>query len=158
MASTQAPGPTRERLLDQAQGALDDLISQHWRQGPGSFFARHDLTGHQVHLLMLLQERGPATAGQLAETLGISPPSISSALDRLEEHGLAVRERDLRDRRVVHAVLSRRGRSVAEEACGFKRQRMRWLLSQFDEGELRALLTVLEAVRRSYTRGAKATS
>ncbi len=101
-----------------------------------------------MHLLMVLQERGPETVGRLAEMLDISPPSVSAALDRLEEHGLAVRRRDREDRRVVHAALSSRGRAAAEEACGFRRQKARHLVSQLDTHELEALLTVLQAVQR----------
>lgn len=147
-ASTETSVASREGLLEQAQVNLEELIAHQWRQGPGARWARRDLSIAQMHLLMVLQEHGPATVGRLAETLGISPPSVSSALDRLEEHGLAVRRRDREDRRVVHATLSSRGRSAAEEACGFRRQKVRQLLSQFDESELKALLMVLGAVQR----------
>jgi DNA-binding MarR family transcriptional regulator len=143
------PAATRETLLPRAVETLEELVAQHWRQGPGGRWARRDLSIAQMHLMMVLREHGPATVGQLAETLGISPPSVSSALDRLEEHGLAVRRRDLEDRRVVHAALSSRGRAAAEEACGFRRQKVRHLLEKFDARELEALLTVLKAVQRA---------
>jgi len=150
MTATVARDPVsgRESLLHQAVDTLEELVAQHWRQGPGARWARRDLSIAQMHLMMVLQEHGPATVGQLAETLGISPPSVSSALDRLEEHGLAVRRRDRNDRRVVHAALSSRGRLAAEEACGFRRQKVRQLLEKFDARELEALLTVLQAVQR----------
>lgn len=151
MSATIARDPVtvRESLLPLAVETLEELVAQHWRQGPGARWARRDLSIAQMHLMMVLQEHGPATVGQLAETLGISPPSVSSALDRLEEHGLAVRRRDREDRRVVHAALSSRGRAAAEEACGFRRQKVRHLLEKFDATELEALLTVLEAVQRA---------
>ncbi|MFZ0996469.1 MAG: MarR family transcriptional regulator [Candidatus Dormiibacterota bacterium] len=150
MATTVARDPltARETLLHQAVDTLEEVMARHWRQGPGARWARRDLSIAQMHLMMVLREHGPATVGKLAETLGISPPSVSSALDRLEEHGLAVRRRDCEDRRVVHAALSRRGRGAAEEACGFRREKVRHLLEKFDSGELEALLTVLNAVQR----------
>ncbi|HVC40162.1 MAG TPA: MarR family winged helix-turn-helix transcriptional regulator [Candidatus Dormibacteraeota bacterium] len=138
----------RERLLERALAALHELMAQNWRQSPGGRWARRDLSVGQMHLLMVLQELGPATVGQLAEALEVSPPSVSAALDRLEEHGLAVRRRDQQDRRVVHAALSSRGRSAAEEACGFRSQKVRHLVEQFDAHELEALLTVVQAVQR----------
>jgi len=151
MTATVAREPltAREALLHRAVETLEEVVARHWRQGPGGRWARRDLSIAQMHLMMVLREHGPATVGQLAETLGISPPSVSSALDRLEEHGLAIRRRDREDRRVVHAALSSRGRAAAEEACGFKRQKVRHLLEQFDTGELEALLTVLTAVQRA---------
>jgi DNA-binding MarR family transcriptional regulator len=148
---TERPAATRarrERLQAQALTTLEELMAHHWRQSPGGRWARRDLSVAQMHLLMVLQELGPTTVGQLAEALGISPPSVSSALDRLEEHGLAVRRRDEEDHRVVHAALSSRGRAAAEEACGFRRQKVRHLLGRFDAQELEALLTVLQAVQR----------
>jgi DNA-binding MarR family transcriptional regulator len=81
----------------------------------------------------------------------VNPPSVSAVLDRLEEHGLAVRRRDQDDRRVVHAALSSRGRAAAEEACGFRRQKARQLVGQLDTHELEALMTVLQAVQRVVT-------
>jgi DNA-binding MarR family transcriptional regulator len=143
------PATAREALLPQAVDTLEELVAHHWRQGPGARWARRDLSIAQMHLMMVLREHGPATVGQLADTLGISPPSVSSALDRLEEHGLAVRRRDRQDRRVVHAALSSRGRAAAEEACGFRRQKVRHMLEKFDAGELEALLIVLKAVQRA---------
>lgn len=143
-----APLSELQRLQEQALTTLEDLIAHHWRQGPGGRWARRDLSVAQMHLLMVLREHGPATVGHLAEFLEISPPSVCSALDRLEEHGLAVRRRDHEDRRVVHAALSSRGRAAAEEACGFRRQKVRHLVEHFKVNEVEALLTVIKAVQR----------
>jgi DNA-binding MarR family transcriptional regulator len=101
-----------------------------------------------MHMVMVLHEIGPATVGALAEALGISLPSASSALDRLEEHGLAIRTRDDADRRVVHAALSPEGIAAAEAASGYHHQEALQLLCGFDTQELQALLKVLAAVHR----------
>ncbi|MGH7610031.1 MAG: MarR family winged helix-turn-helix transcriptional regulator [Candidatus Dormibacteria bacterium] len=156
--ATQAARADAERatLFEQTSTALEEMIAHHWRQGPGARWARRDLSVAQMHLMMVLRELGPATVGQLAEALDISPPSVSSALDRLEEHGLALRQRDRQDRRVVHAALSSRGRTAVDEACGFKRQKVRSLLAQFETQELEALQTVLAAVQRTYRSGGAA--
>ncbi|MGH7643813.1 MAG: MarR family winged helix-turn-helix transcriptional regulator [Candidatus Dormibacteria bacterium] len=153
MATSTAASQTSTRadLQTEALSTLEELINHHWRQSPGGRWARRDLSVGQMHLLMVLQELGPATVGRLAEKLEISPPSVSSALDRLEEHGLALRRRDHEDRRLVHVALSSRGRAAAEEACGFRRQKVRQLVEQFEIPELRALLQVLHAVQRGIT-------
>ncbi|MGA7172672.1 MAG: MarR family winged helix-turn-helix transcriptional regulator [Candidatus Dormiibacterota bacterium] len=158
MTTTAAePAAPREQLQAAALGALEELMAHHWRQSPGGRWARRDLSVAQMHLLMVLQELGPATVGRLADALEISPPSVSSALDRLEEHGLAVRRRDLDDRRVVHATLSGRGRAAAEEACGFRRQKVRHLVGQFSDREVEALMTVLRAVQRVISTSSRST-
>jgi DNA-binding MarR family transcriptional regulator len=144
----QPGAATRQGMLNQALEALDDLATQSWRHGPGARWARHDLSIAQMHMLMVLHEGGPATVSQMAEAIGISLPAASSALDRLQDHGLVQRHRDIRDRRVVHVILSARGRETAEQACGFKRQKVSQLLDRFELPELGALLTVLSAAQR----------
>lgn len=55
----------------------------------------------QFNLLMTIQGQGPITCGQLAERLGVSPPSVSVMVDRLVDKGFLVRERSSQDRRKV---------------------------------------------------------
>ncbi|MHB8325784.1 MAG: MarR family winged helix-turn-helix transcriptional regulator [Candidatus Dormibacteria bacterium] len=141
--------PVHQRLLDQALAALDRVSAQHWRQGPGARFSKKDFSPGQMHVLMLLREGGPLTVGQLTEMLGVSMPSVSSLLDRLEEHGLVARQRDSSDRRLVHVVLTQTGDADAEEAAGFRRAAAQQVLAQFEEDELEALLKVLAATERT---------
>ncbi|MHB1639132.1 MAG: MarR family winged helix-turn-helix transcriptional regulator [Candidatus Dormibacteria bacterium] len=139
----------RPFLLQEALTGLDRVSSRHWRKGPGASFARKDLSFGQMHMVMVLHELGPLTVGQLSDMLAVSMPSVSSMLDRLEEHGLAERQRDDSDRRLVHVRLTARGEAEAEEAAGFRRDATSRVLQQFSDHELRALLTVVEAVERT---------
>lgn len=138
-----------EELLGRALNSLDRISSKHWRKGPGASFARKDLSFGQMHVIMLLHQLGPMTVGQLAEMLTVSMPSVSSMLDRLEEHSLVERHRDEADRRLVHVRLTDRGRAEAEDAAGFRRGAIEKVLQRFSDPELRALLTVVEAVERT---------
>ena len=144
-----AARPVRQRLLEDALAALDRMSAQHWRQGPGARFSKKDLSPGQMHVLMLLHEAGPLTVGQLAEMLRVSMPSVSSVLDRLEEHGLLARQRSDDDRRLVHVALTPRGAADAEEAAGFRRAAAQQVLSRFEDDELEALLKVLAATERT---------
>ncbi len=141
--------PVHQRLLDEALAALDRLSAQHWRQGPGARFSKRDFSPGQMRVLMLLREAGPLTVGQLTEMLGVSMPSVSSLLDRLEEHGLVARRRDGGDRRLVHVGLTETGDADAEEAAGFRRAAAQQVLARFEEDELEALLKVLAATERT---------
>ncbi|HVD03538.1 MAG TPA: MarR family transcriptional regulator [Candidatus Dormibacteraeota bacterium] len=140
---------SREQLLQMALTAIDQVAAQHWRKGPGARFARKDPSAGQMHVLMLLHESGPLTVGQLAEILAVSMPSVSSLLDRLEEHGLVERQRTGGDRRLVHVVLTPKGAADAEEAAGFRREAAERVLSQFTDAELQATLQVMGAVQRT---------
>ncbi len=142
-------GGTREQLLAEALEGLDAMVCRHWRQGAAAHLERRDLSSAQLHLLMVLQELGPQTVGQLAERLRVSLPSASLMVDRLEDHGLAARDRDAHDRRLVHVRLSEKGVAAARDAAGFRREVAGRVLSHFRREELVALLAVLDATERA---------
>jgi DNA-binding MarR family transcriptional regulator len=58
------------------------------------------LTLPQLRALHLIQQLGQASGRQLAHKLGISPASVVSLLDRLEQQGYIERLRDMEDRRI----------------------------------------------------------
>jgi len=58
-----------------------------------------DLTMGQFKAMMTVTMFGPQPVGALGRHLGLSEPGTCLLVDKLEEHGLAVRERDPRDGR-----------------------------------------------------------
>lgn len=60
-----------------------------------------ELTLAQINMVMLVHDRGQATVKELAEALQVSPPSVSSMVDRLVEMGVLTREQSQIDRREV---------------------------------------------------------
>ena len=70
-----------------------------------------ELTLAQVRVLRRLTKK-PQTLGQLGTELALAPPSVTRLVDRLEERGLIVRQRDLEDRRKVVATLTADGRRL----------------------------------------------
>lgn len=62
--------------------------------------------------LDVLGQRGPLTAGQLAEHTGLTSGAMTTAIDRLEAAGYARRVRDDRDRRRVVVELTRQARAL----------------------------------------------
>jgi DNA-binding MarR family transcriptional regulator len=65
-----------------------------------------DLSLPQLHTVHVLHERGPVTVSELADALGVSPPSASTMVDRLVEKGLLSREPSREDRRKVLVSVS----------------------------------------------------
>jgi DNA-binding MarR family transcriptional regulator len=60
-----------------------------------------------------LERTGPMTAGQLAETTGLTSGAMTTALDRLERAGFVRRIRDDQDRRRVLVEITERAHAVA---------------------------------------------
>jgi DNA-binding MarR family transcriptional regulator len=70
-----------------------------------------DVTPRMLALLRHLAAAGPMTVGEQAEHLGLSKPTVSELVDRLETKGLASRMRDERDRRRVFVWLTTAGQA-----------------------------------------------
>lgn len=66
--------------------------------------------------LATIERRGPLTLGELAELEAVQPPTITAAVDRLENDGLVQRRRDPNDRRVTHVQITAAGRRLLEES------------------------------------------
>jgi DNA-binding MarR family transcriptional regulator len=63
------------------------------------------LSRHQASILDHLDELEPTTVMELAGHMGVTPATMSLAIDRLERKGYVVRLKDAKDRRRVHVRL-----------------------------------------------------
>lgn len=101
------------------------------------------------HCLHVLQQDGPATAGALAERVGLTPGSASRMVDRLEAARCVKRVPDPHDRRRIlieptGAGLERIGAYYASLTT-----RTHQDLAAFDEEQLRTLLRFIALARES---------
>jgi DNA-binding MarR family transcriptional regulator len=60
----------------------------------------------QLQVLMVADEHGPVTIKDLAETLGVSSPSVSAMVEKLVEKNILKREHSREDRRKVIVSIS----------------------------------------------------
>ena len=82
------------------------------------------VTSHQVTLLWLVRYRPGLSLRELAEQEGISAPSLSGHVDRLEAAGLLRRVRSSDDRRRVGLELTPEGRTLLKRV---RARRTTWL-------------------------------
>jgi len=87
------------------------------------------VTSHQVTLLWLVRSRPGLSLRKLAEAEGISAPSLSGHVDRLEAAGLLRRVRSTEDRRRVGLELTPEGRSILKRV---RARRTTWLADRLD--------------------------
>jgi len=121
-------------------------------------FAAHELSAQQYNALRLLEEVAPESMPtlMLAARLISRAPDITRLVDRLDERGLVVRERQVHNRRVVRIAITPRGSSLlatmAEQVveCG-RRQ-----LGHLPAAELRTLIGLLKEARRPHEQGVSA--
>lgn len=72
------------------------------------------LPSRQVATLQVLLVTGPARVSDLARRVGVSNPTMTGILDRLEARGLVRRTRDRRDRRVTVVEITDVGTALVQ--------------------------------------------
>ena len=78
--------------------------------------AGDDLTASRLAALATIDDVGPITLGELAAVEQVQPPSMTRIVARLEETGLAVREVDAQDRRIIRVQITDSGRQTLERS------------------------------------------
>jgi DNA-binding MarR family transcriptional regulator len=87
------------------------------------------VTSHQVTLLWLVRSRPGLSLRELAEEEGISAPSLSGHVDRLEAANLLRRVRSSEDRRRVGLELTPAGRALLKRV---RARRTTWLAERLE--------------------------
>ncbi len=103
------------------------------------------VTVHQLEVLHGLA-RGDVTMSQLARRLDISESAATDLADRLVRRGLAERQADLRDRRVVVLALSEEGRRIIGRIERQRRKMAESILGALSDAQLRELLGLIEVM------------
>jgi DNA-binding MarR family transcriptional regulator len=104
------------------------------------------LTAPQLAVLREILNGKNATPMSLAAALHLSQPTVTGILSRLEQQGLVRRERSESDRRSIAAVVTPRGRALANKAPPLLRDRFREELAKISEAEQKEILKTLEQV------------
>ena len=144
-------GPFSQRLIH----LMPQLIRGFARQEHNSL-SRGEITLPQLWALELLARypRIPSTTCRqgvcpmhdLARSLNISRPAATGLIHRLIKQGLAVREHDRRDRRVVRVGITAKGRKILTEIWEQKRRAIAKVFGQLPGSDRARYLSTLERV------------
>ena len=146
-ALAELPGtPTQSMAHDlrilQSMRRITRAIELHSRE----LLAGHNVTGPQLVCLLAIRDRGPLTATAIAYQVHLSSSTVVGILDRLEEKGLARRERDLKDRRQIYVLPTPQGIELASRAPSPLRETLAKALHNLPELERVAIALSLERV------------
>ncbi|MEK8130366.1 MarR family transcriptional regulator [Paenibacillus filicis] len=132
-----------KRLMD-----LDELlviVVRHARK----WAASSGLSRQQMVLLHTLFVNNGATVGELAEELELSASATTLSVNRLEQMGLVVRQRDGTDRRVVRLQLSESAKGLTAEMWSCKREILKQLMGGLDSQEQEQFVRLLRKMTSS---------
>lgn len=130
---------------------IHDAVRQVLALYPQIYFACHTrhvrdpqsqrlLSRHQASILDHLDEIDPTTVNDLARHMGVTPATMSLAIDRLERKGYVARARDSGDRRRVHVRLTSAGVRVRDAASVLDPSRVEALLARLTDAERSAAI------------------
>lgn len=113
---------------------------------------RGEITPEQYWLLKRLNQRGTLSVGELAEALGVTGSSVTTACKRLEKAGLLRRERqsDGQDERVVLVQLTEQGYTQIESWQQERRAALTQMLAPLTASEQDDLQRLLERILEPY--------
>lgn len=105
----------------------------------------------QVSALATIERRGPLTLGELADCEGVKPPTITAAVNRLEQQGLVERQPDPEDGRIARVVVTREGRKLLARNRSRKTAFLAQRLAALDDDERARLASAVDVLERVLT-------
>jgi DNA-binding MarR family transcriptional regulator len=106
----------------------------------------------QISALATVERRGPLTLGELADCEGVKPPTITAAVNRLEQQRLIERQPDPEDGRIARVVVTGEGRRLLarnrSRKTAFLAQRLA-ALEDDERARLASAVGVLERILES---------
>lgn len=100
--------------------------------------------GSQSHILFLLERNGTKRMSELADALHLTPGAVTTASDRLIDHGYIDRIRDEKDRRVIYLELTQKGKETLNELQNEGRRIMRLVFNDISETDLKMMNYIFE--------------
>ena len=110
------------------------------------------LTVPQFRALLFAGRHPNASLGELAEFLGISPPTASATVNRLGKQGLIQAHTPPDNRRRICLTLTDKGRAVVREARSATHQQVKARLKPLSKAEQKTVLDALALLRTVFER------
>jgi len=129
-------------LLERLEATLQQLIRRmHVKM---DVCMTHGITGSQFFLMKRIHEQGRMTVSEVAGEMDVSLSAITAVVDKLHNAGLAKRERDQNDRRLVWLTITTLGEEVLQACVASRREAMKKYLQKLPEEDLEQLVRICE--------------
>lgn len=144
---SSAAADSDEDKLGDVRDAFSALLGAERRlRGRDQHRQVEGLTMAQLRALWALDDREPATAGEIAKAARLSPAAVSGMLDELERGGTVTRMRSDSDRRRVLVTLTDEGRAVLKKRRRVWQKRWEKALEDMPRRDLAAAAEVMRRI------------
>ncbi len=99
--------------------------------------------------LRFIGEKEKPTMKEIADSLGITPPSATSLIEPFVQNGWLKRVYDETDRRIVRLALTAKGQETLDEASKMMVKKLEDLLANLNEQQMVNLREILETLSDS---------
>lgn len=117
-----------------------------------SLMFSNDITPQQMVVILSLSEFGRSKVCTLSKRMGVSPPTTTGLVDRLERSGYVKRVRDSSDRRIVFVKLTKRGNKFVEQLKKTIQKRWQKILVHLTREERSAYIMILKKINTALTK------
>ncbi len=137
---SQIPSQSYELRILQALRRIIRAVDIHSHK----LATKHKITGPQLGCLLAVKESGPITSAKLAQKVYLSPSTIVGIIDRLEEKKLVERNRDSKDRRLIHICITTAGEELIAAAPSLLQETLVNALVELPDEEQISITIALE--------------
>ena len=102
-------------LKDIPSLGLMGIVLHKVMQRAKEMYKEFDLNGSQASILFTLHRRDAMSQKKLASHLNVTPPSITSSIQKMEKDGYLTRHPDEADQRVLRLTLTEKGRTCVSK-------------------------------------------
>lgn len=146
MSQTASSAPESASQLDEFRTAINHLLAADRRLRGRDHSRPGELTFAQIRTIAALGRGHEMTAGQLAKSAELTPATITSILDRLEEANIVERRRSTEDRRVCNVALTPEGWKLLERKLAVWHGLWAERLAAFSDEEIATASAILHEV------------
>jgi len=109
----------------------------------------HGFYAGQDQIMIALDREDGLTPGQLAARLGVRPPTITKAINRLQSQGFVEKRASATDARQAHIFLTEEGRNAIREIEKAVRKNEKRALKGLDKKEQKTLMKLLSRIEEN---------
>jgi len=109
-----------------------------------------DIPPAQMAALMILSEHKERTVGELSIEMKVSAPTVTGIVDRLQRSGFVKRQRDTKDRRVVHIIVTAKGKKASRHLQKAFMQRWGVIASILSVKDQQAYMRLLKKIIKGF--------
>lgn len=107
-----------------------------------------DITNNDLHIIEAIGLEEPRKMSEIANRLSVTVSTLTTNMNGLEKKGYITRERSRTDKRVVHVILTEKGRKAFFHHRDFHKKMIRAIVKDLGDEELEILYRCLLNLNR----------